>query len=397
MRRTGGLFDCLWSFQNLQLAARRAQRGKRYRLDVLPFNLRLEDELHRLSAELRAGTWRPQGHRHFQIFEPKCRWISAAPYADRVVHHAVCNVIEPALDRRLIFDCWANRQGKGTHRAVLRYQGFAGRQRFALKMDIRKYFPSVDHVLLKQQLQRVFKEPQLLALLDAIIDVADVPDPPHDYFAGDDLFTPFTRPTGLPVGNLTSQLWANTYLADFDHWVKQELRASAYLRFVDDFILLHDSKRVLSDWLSAIRERLAELRLRVHDRKCVIRGTDEGVPFLGYMIWPDKIRVRGATVRRYRRRYRDLLGARDTDAAASLAAWNGHVALAGSWRRSRALSGRAGMRDYGTRGLGTSPGSASSLRWPCTPPANSFLAGAGVDVSLPNGAMISTHRATDTP
>lgn len=334
MKRSGRLFDGVWAFQNLQAAASLAQRGKRYQPDVLLFNYHREDELHRLSAQLRAGTWRPQGHRHFQILEPKRRWISAAPYADRVVHHAVCNAIEPALDRRLIHDCWANRKGKGTHRAVLRYQAFSGRYRYALKMDIKKYFPSVDHAILKSQLQRVFKDPRLLALLHAIIDVADVPERTNDYFAGDDLFTPFARPRGLPVGNLTSQLWANTYLCDFDHWVKQDLGAPAYLRFVDDFILLHDSKAVLVEWAAAVAGKLAASRLRVHERKCVVRRTEEGVPFLGYMIWPNKIRVRGETVRRFRRRYRRMLAQDAAAAHDSEVAWRGHVALAGTWRRS---------------------------------------------------------------
>lgn len=333
MKRTGGLFHQVGVWENLVLAARQAQRGKRFRPDVLRFNLRREDMLHRLGDAITSGAWRPAGHRHFEIFEPKHRWISAAPYADRVVHHALCNVIAPLLERPLIYDCWANRVGKGTHRAVLRYQQFAGRFRFALKMDIRKYFPSVDHELLKSQLRRMFSEPPLLSLMGHIIDVTDVPEPHAPYFPGDDFFTPFERRRGLPVGNLTSQLWANTYLSPFDHWVRQELRAPAYLRFVDDFILLHESSDVLHEWRALVTRKLEGLRLAVHPRKCVIRRTSEGVPFLGYVVWPDRIRVRGETVRRYRRRLRavrvtDALAARD-----SLAAWRGHVALAGTWRR----------------------------------------------------------------
>jgi hypothetical protein len=240
---------------------------------------------------------------------------------------------EPVLDRRLIFDCWANRLGKGTHRAVLRYQAFAGRHRFALKMDISKYFPSIDHLILKQQLRRAFKDPPLVALMDLIIDGGQVPERPVEYFPGDDLFTPHERARGLPIGNLTSQLWANTYLSAFDHWVRQELGAPAYLRFVDDFILLHDSKAMLFDWAAALAEQLAALRLRPHPGKTVVRRTAEGVPFLGYVVWPDRIRVRGQTVRRFRRRYRRRLAADPEAAADSLTAWQGHVRLAGTWRR----------------------------------------------------------------
>lgn len=333
MRRAGGLFDRFCSFRNLHKAASLAQKGKRYRGEVLRFNLRREDELHRLSALLLAGDWRPLPHRHFLIREPKVRWISAAPYPDRVVHHALCNVMGPELERRLIHDCWANRAGKGTHRAVLRYQGFACGHRFALKLDLMKYFPSIDHAILKQQLRRAFKDSRLLDMMDHIIDGGRVPEPHYAHFPGDDLFTPFERAKGLPIGNLTSQLWANSYLSGFDHWVKEELGSGAYLRFVDDFILLHDSRAVLSEWLRFIKEKLEGCRLAVHPLKSVIRRTSEGVPFLGYVIWPDRIRVRGVTVRRFRRRYRATRSADPEAARTSLAAWRGHTRLAGTYRR----------------------------------------------------------------
>jgi len=337
VRRAGYLFEEVCSFDNLLLAARRAQAGKRYRPDVLLFNYRLEDSLHRLAREIREETYRPEMHRHFLIHEPKERWISAAPYRDRVVHHAVCNVIEPILDRRLIFDCWANRRGKGSHRAVLRYQRFAGRFRYALKMDIRKYFPSMDHEILKAQFRGLFKDARLLRLLDAIIDRGESPESVVAYFPGDDLFTPSERRRGLPIGNLTSQLFANLYLDGFDHWVKEVLRATGYLRFVDDFILLENSLSRLAEWKDAVRRRLEEVRLQPHPTKCVIRRTDEGTPFLGYVVWPDRIRIRGETVRRFRRRMRKRIRAagreRPPGYVQSLAAWRGHVELAGGYRR----------------------------------------------------------------
>jgi hypothetical protein len=155
VKRVGHLFERVCDFRNLLWAAHKAQAGKRYRPAVLDFNARLEDNLLTLRRELLDGSYRPGPHDHFQVHEPKTRWISAAPYRDRVVHHALCNVVEPVLDRRLIFDCWANRKRKGTHRAVLRCQRFAGRFRYALKMDLRKYFPSIDHAILKAQLRGV--------------------------------------------------------------------------------------------------------------------------------------------------------------------------------------------------------------------------------------------------
>lgn len=339
MRRAGGLFRRIHDFDNLLQAAHRAQRGKRYRPDVLRFNRVREDHLHRLSRELAAGAWYPSGHRHFQVREPKRRWISAAPYADRVVHHAICNVIEPEIDRRLIFDCWANRRGKGSHRAVLRYQRFAWGHRYALKIDLTKYFPSIDHEILKTRFRRLFKERPLLTLLDRIVDQGESPEPFRAYFPGDDLFTPWQRRQGLPIGNLTSQIWANVYLDGFDHWVKEHLHCRGYLRFVDDFVLLHDDKEILREWLHRIKGKLAELRLLTHPRKSVIRQCEEGLPFLGYMIWPNRIRVRGETVRRYRRRLRRRAQAGEAPESLrrSLAAWRGHVEIAGGWRRVQQL------------------------------------------------------------
>lgn len=334
MQRKGGLFGRVVSFDNLLLAARRAQRGKRYRPDVLRFNSRREDHLHRLGRDLATGTWAPSPHRHFQVHDPKTRWISAAPYPDRVVHHALCNVIEPEIDRHLIFDTWANRRGKGSHRAVLRYQRFAGRYRFALKVDVRKYFPAIDHEILKVRFRRLFKDPELLRLMDRIVDHGVSPEPFRAYFPGDDLFTPWRRRQGLPIGNLTSQVWANLYLDGFDHWVKEILRARAYLRFVDDFVLLHDDKSTLRHWMDRIGEKLGELRLLPHPRKSVVRRTSEGLPFLGYVVWPNRIRVRGETVRRFRRRWRRRrrVDEQPVDLERSLDAWRGHVALAGSRR-----------------------------------------------------------------
>lgn len=204
MKRIGHLFELVCSFSNLVLAAQKAQVGKRFRPNVLDFNHRLEDHLHVLRRELLDESYRPGAHRHFQVYEPKTRWISAAPYRDRVVHHAVCSAIEPAIERRLLFDCWANRRGKGSHRAVLRYQLFARRFRYALKMDVRKYFPSIDHEILKGQVRRLFKDARLLRLLDRIIDLGENPEPAAACFPGDDLFTVHERRRGLPIGNLAA-------------------------------------------------------------------------------------------------------------------------------------------------------------------------------------------------
>ena len=156
------------------------------------------------------------------------------------------------------------------------------------------------------------------------------------YFDGDDLFTPWDRAKGLPIGNLTSQLWANTYLSGFDHWVKQSLRAPGYARFVDDFVIFASTRECLEQWREEVSAKLSELRLKLHEKKSVVRRTREGITFLGYVVWPDRIRVRGETVRRYRRKYRNL-AKHDLESVSGVAAWHGHCRLAGNWRQTHGL------------------------------------------------------------
>ncbi|MGH7495211.1 MAG: reverse transcriptase domain-containing protein [bacterium] len=212
MKTHTDLYANICSFENLLAAAKQAQRGKRFQENVGRFNANLEYELVGLQRELHDKTYQPGRYREFIIFEPKHRMISAAPYRDRVVHHALCNVIAPLFERTFIFDSYANRTGKGTHRAILRYQQFCRKNAYALKCDVRKYFPSLDHEILKAEIRRTIACPDTLWLINRIIDGSNVQEPFFEYFSGDDLFTPFERRKGLPIGNLTSQFFANVYL-----------------------------------------------------------------------------------------------------------------------------------------------------------------------------------------
>ena len=203
------------------------------------FLANLETEVLALERELRAGTWRPGGYVSFEIRDPKRRTISAAPFRDRVVHHAVHAVIAPLFERGFIDHTYANRAGKGTHRAVARYERLRDRHRHVLRGDIYRYFPAIDHEVLKADLRPRPACPRTLAVLDRIVDASNPQEPVNLYYPGDDLFTPFERRGGLPIGNLTSQLFANVYLDRFDHFVTEVLRAP-YLRYVDDFALFAD-------------------------------------------------------------------------------------------------------------------------------------------------------------
>jgi RNA-directed DNA polymerase len=212
MKRLGSVWKEVVDFDNLLRAFRKARRGKGSRPEVARYGLNLERELFSLRDELDSEEYRPRRYRIFTIYERKPRIIAAAPFRDRVVHHAVMNVIEPALDRTFIHDSYACRPGKGTHAAVDRYQGWARRYCYALKMDVRQYFPSVDHDLLKEKLRRRIKDRKVLQLLDQIIDSGPPGRAAPAYFPGDNLFTPIERRTGIPIGNLTSQFFANLYL-----------------------------------------------------------------------------------------------------------------------------------------------------------------------------------------
>ena len=200
-----------------------------------------------LQEELTSQRYQPGAYKTFEIFEPKRRIISAAPYRDRVVHHALCHIIAPIFERTFIHNSYANRTGFGTHKALKKFIEFCRSSRYILQCDIQKYFPSIDLQILKEKIRRKIKCAKTLWLVDAILDNSNSNDRPAivEYFPGDDLLAPLQRPKGLPIGNLTSQFFANVYLSDFDRFVKAELRAAKYLRYVDDFALFSDNRDFL--------------------------------------------------------------------------------------------------------------------------------------------------------
>ncbi|MBE7385779.1 MAG: RNA-directed DNA polymerase [Leptolyngbya sp. SIO1E4] len=292
MKRYGNFWPDIIDFENLLQAARQAQRGKRYRPNVLAFNYNLDKELLQLQRELQEKTYRPGKYRTFKIEDPKPRLISAAPYRDRVVHHALCNIIVSPLERTFITDTYANRVGYGTHRALRRFVHFARTSRYVLQCDVRKYFPSLDHVILKTMIRRKIKCPDTLWLIDTIIDGSNPQGETIEYFPGDDLLAPVQRRRGLPIGNLTSQFFANLYLNGFDHFVKEQLKSRKYLRYVDDFACFADDRSFLVDARSHIEAYLKTLRLRLHPVKSQLFETRFGANFVGFRVLPDLIRVR---------------------------------------------------------------------------------------------------------
>jgi len=303
------LYPRICSFENVYMAYRAARRGKRQNIAVAVFEYEQERELLRLQREIETRTWQPGAYHSFYIHDPKRRLISAAPFRDRVVHHALVRVIEPIWEPRFIHDSYANRKEKGTHHALDRCQAFARRWPYVLQGDIRQFFPAVDLAILRTELARLIRDDAAMEMIDRIVTSGEgvlAEEYDMQWFPGDDL-TAALRPRGLPIGNLTSQFWANVYLDGFDHFVKRELKCEGYVRYVDDFLLFADSAAQLHAWRAACIDHLAELRLRLHEGRAQVYPVTSGIPFLGFRVYPTHRRLKRRNGLKFQRRFRSLI------------------------------------------------------------------------------------------
>lgn len=304
MKSFNNLYGEIYSIENLYAAARKARKRKSRKEDVEHFELHRERFIAQLHDELRTHSWQPSPYKTFQIHDPKTRTIRAAPFRDRVVHHALVNIIGPLIERRFIYDSYSCRKGKGTLAGRERCRVYTNRYKYALKCDVQKYFDSIDHELLLSKIGHVIRCRPTLELCERIIESLDSKDGVSAYCEGDDLFAVF-RPCGLPIGNLTSQLWANLYLDRIDHLVKEAWRVPAYVRYTDDFILWSNDKAELKEYRKLLRTELAMDRLRLHEKKSKVIAVRDGVPFLGFRFFPDRRpRLLGKCKRRFERRMR---------------------------------------------------------------------------------------------
>lgn len=345
MKRYGQLWSQIISWENLVLAARKARCGKRDRLSVQNFEFYLERELLTVQRQLREQTYCPGQFRTHWVYEPKKRMISVAPYRDRVVHHALMNVLEPILDRHFHPDSYACRKEKGTHKAVDRLQALMQHYPYALQCDIEKFFPSIDHAILKQTFRRLIKDEKTLWLMDLIVDSSNAQLCGLNWFQGDDLFSPTDHKRGLPIGNLTSQWFANWALNELDHFITSHKGIGGYVRYCDDFIVLHKDRQVLKTALSEIIGFLGEKRFKLHTNKVFIRPVRAGIHFVGYRIWPNYRRLKKVNIRRFRRRviwmkshYADYT-LNWNEVKQRLASWIGYASYADSKWLIRRLSG----------------------------------------------------------
>lgn len=309
------------------------------------FELNLGAELLQLQAELRAYTYRPGGYRSFVIHDPKRRLVSAAPFRDRVVHHALVQAIEPLFEAVFIEHSYANRLGKGTHKAIAQAREWQRDHGFVLQCDLRQFFPSVDHAVLLAALTKRISCQRTLALCATVL-ASGVGVLNGEYtpvsFPGDDLLAA-ARPRGLPIGNLTSQFWANALLNELDQFVTTELGCAAYLRYVDDFLLFSDNKKQLWAWKNAIRDKLNSLRLSMHEASSTVYPVKNGIPWLGVRLLPQGVKLKTRNARAFAARLRDMQAAVAAgampleEATRRIQGWVAHAKQADSWALRRAI------------------------------------------------------------
>ena len=271
MKRVGTLMPQIVDVDNLMLAFCKARRGKQDKREVVEYSVNVVENLLSLRERMMNETLVVGNYRYFEIYDPKRRRICAASFEERVMHHAIINVCKERFERHLIFDSYATRENKGVYAALDRVKGAICKYPFVAKLDVRKYFDSINHDVLKAKLRRLFKDNKLLRLFDSIIDSYE--NEPS---------------TGIPIGNLTSQYFANYYLSDLDHYIKEVLRVPVYVRYMDDMLLFAESRAELVEVVSKVKDYVeSNLLLKLKPEQIIdVKG---GVSFLGYSLMPHKI------------------------------------------------------------------------------------------------------------
>lgn len=316
MKKIKGLFPAIYEFENLYHAYKAAIKGKRYRTDVMKFTDRLEDNLIILQNELIWGTYDVGRYNIFYVYEPKKRLIMSLLFKDRVAQQAIYRQLNPLIEKRFISDSYACRVKKGTHKAIdrlqywLRHTERKPKKYYYLKLDVSKYFYRIDHEILKQILRNMIDDDQLLDLLAKIIDCEDTKfGLPMGADIGDVAFDEMLSDVGLPIGNLTSQMFANLYLNELDQFCKHRLHLHYYIRYMDDIIILHHDKKELERIKRTIADFLGDkLNLQLNRKTC-IRPTSMGIEFVGFRVWSTHRKLRRKTAKKLRKRLQYLFHA----------------------------------------------------------------------------------------
>jgi len=274
------MFEQIYDYKNILLAWKKTQKLRKYENDIMLFRKNLDENLIIIQNELIWKTYNVSPYKNFIIYEPKKRIISALPVKDRIIQHALVNIIEPIIDKYFIFDSHACRKGHGLKLAIERFIKFSKRNKYCLKCDIKSYFPSINHDILKYLYRKKISCNDTLWLIDTIIDSTDNP--------------------GLPIGNLLSQLSANLYLHELDRFIKHELKIKYYIRYMDDFVIFDNNRMMLLEYKNLIQEYIqSNLLLSLKQEKVSIHETKNGVDFCGFRCYPTYATIKKATKMRF--------------------------------------------------------------------------------------------------
>lgn len=286
MKTYNKIYKQVYSTDNLTSAFQKARKGKSKKNYVVNFELDLERNIGVLQRDLKFKIYKPSRLNKFIIRDPKTRTIHSSIFRDRIVHHAIINILQPIYEKIFIYDSFASRKSKGTHIAVERFEYFINKvssggrkirepfnnnsiRGYVLKADVRHYFATIDHEVLLNIIRKKIKDEDFIKLIKVVLDNFETAEDKK----------------GLPLGNYTSQFFANIYLNHLDYFVKHKLKAKYYIRYVDDFVILHKDKKVLSEYLDKIIKYLKFLKLELHPDKSEIHALRNGITFLGYKIF----------------------------------------------------------------------------------------------------------------
>ena len=345
MKTYKNLYPKIYSKKNLILAFKKARKGKTTKYYVVEFEINLDNEINKLHTGLKNLTYKPNKLKKFIIRDPKTRTIHSSKFIDRVVHHAIVNILEPIYEKIFIYDSYASRKNKGIHKAIKKYDKFKRKvsknlnlikdpynknniMGYVLKSDIKKYFGTVNHKVLLQILKRKIKDKNTIWLIKQIFKN----------------FNTKIEGKGMPLGNLTSQFFANVYLNELDYFVKHKLRAKYYIRYVDDFVILHEDRYVLLKYKEKISKYLKNLDLELHKDKTKIRHLRDGVTLLGYRNYGRYKLLRKNNLKRFQKEFNKKLtlimnrNISIEELSISLTGWFGYAKWANTYKlRKRIL------------------------------------------------------------
>ena len=276
MKSYKNVYNKLCSYKNLILAFKKTRKHKTLKTYVIEFEKNLKENLLTLQTELFLHSYKPKPLETFILRDPKTRKISKSDFRDRIVYHAICNIIEPIFDRSFIYDSYANRKDKGSIKALKRFDYFKRkvsrnntRDAFILKADIKHYFEEVNHEILVKIIKKKIKDGNVIWLIKQILNN----------------FNSKTKGVGMPLGNLTSQFFANAYLNELDYFIKYKLKVKYYIRYVDDFVILHNNRFLLECYKDNIKEFLNTVNLELHPNKSKIISLKKGINLLGFRVF----------------------------------------------------------------------------------------------------------------